>query len=596
MSQECGLWAFDLCKVYPLPDNKVLVRNPRNGKHAVLMPDVYNVLLDCRMFRSLDEHARHLATVNAGLKGQEHSIREVLDQVRKDGLLLSAEIYPHLISPNPAAKAPGDPAVAAVVTWERPEALSRCLESTLHNCDLERIERFYVIDDSRSPDAQQKNRNSTEDFAARAPMPVSYIGPDEQQQFMQRIIRQLPAHEEAIRFLIDRERWAPYWTSGLGRTLALMLSVGKRLLVLDDDILCEVFEPHVQSGAICFSNAGREAAFYQADDEWQALRADSHTDPISRHLSLLGLGLADSLGALGVGGLQEDDLAGAPIEFLEKLRTDSPVLITECGSLSDPGTAKSNWLTGLEGESLERLLASDESVENALTIRNCWNGRSRTHFGPTANMSPMTGLDNRHMLPPYIPIMRGEDRLFGSMVTFLFPGSVTVDNAWAIPHLPIPARRWTDENRAFRIHEPFPNFILSMISDHSDTSNSRDPMRRQARLARMWEDLADMNHEQLRDHYLDKRLAARARQLCHLKMLREECEGAPSAWLDYLDQALERLNRKIIDNPVDFRLTGYPKDLEDERLTAWWQAFANQFAHAIRSWPAIRQAARQCMP
>jgi len=596
MSSDTGLWAFDLCKVYPLPENRVMVRNPRNGKHAVLTPDVYQALLDCRVFRTLDGHARHLATHNPQLAGQEQAISEVLDSVRRDGLLLSAGIYPHLIGQNPAPRAQDDKAVAAVITWERPEALARCLDSVAANCGLDCLERFFVIDDSRSEEVQAANRKSTETFAKDAPVPAHYVGAREQRQFMERIVRQVPAQADAVRFLIDRERWAPYWTSGLGRTVALMLSVGRRLLVLDDDILCEVYEPFSEAGTVSFSDQGREAAFYRGNDEWRDLRAPRDTDPFERHLQLLGQRLPDALGTLGVAELGTDHFAAAPLEFLEKLRADSPVLVTECGSLGDPGTSASNWLSGLTGASRERLLSSSETVENALKIRNCWIGRSRAHIGPRSNMSQLTGLDNRYLLPPYIPILRGEDRLFGSMVEFVYPTSVVVDNAWALPHLPIPERRWTAEDRSFDTRQPFPQFILSMVSEHTRASNSTDPMRRLGHLARLWEDLADLDHAHLRDHYLDKRLETMAHDFNHLKATRAASEGAPRAWLDYLDEALDRLNQALIDNPVEATLRGYPDRLENERLTVWWREFFGQFAHAIRSWPAIRQAARKNLP
>ncbi len=596
MSKGHTLWAFDLCKVYPLPDNKVLVRNPRNGRHAVLMPDVYSALLECREFRTLEAHAHRLAESNPGLQGQEQAVRQALEAVRADGLLLSSDIYPHVFGPNPAPGYLTDKPVAAIITWERPEALARCLESVAHNCDLANIERLYVIDDSRSEDVRAGNQESTAAFAAEAPLPVFYVGLEEQRQFMERIIRRVPALEEAVRFLVDRDRWSEYWTSGLARTVALLLSVGKRLLVLDDDILCEVCEPHTGQGSVSFTDTGREAEFYRDNSDWQGYRASEDTDPFVRQMRVLGLGLADALGTLGARALDGDAFDSASIGFLETLRSDSPVLITECGSLGDPGTANNNWLTGLRGDSRERLLASDESVRHALHTRNCWSGRSRAHFGPRSNMSQLTGLDNRHLLPPYIPIMRSEDRLFGSMVEFLHPGAVVLDDAWSLPHLPIPERRWTAENRAYDSSEPFPAFIYSLLADHAGTCSSPDLMRRIDRLARLWEDLADLDDEQMRVHYIDKRLESQTRRFNHLKAARAACAGAPREWLEYLDEAIGRLNSEIIDNPVDTRLRGYPDGLENERLTGWWRDFFGRFAHAIRSWPDIRHAARQCLP
>lgn len=594
MSPANGLFALDPCAAYPLPENRLLVRNPRHGRQAILTPDVYHALLDCREFRSLDAHAAHLAATNPALANQQQHIRQVLEKVRGDGLLVSAEVYGQLLAPSGRQVALTDAPVLAVITWERPEALARCLDSMARHCALEACSRLYVIDDSRSPEVMAKNRASTAALASRAALPVHYMGAGEQADFMSRIIAQAPTLEEPLRFLVDRQRWSTHWTSGLARTVALLLSVGERLLVLDDDILCEVFEPYRQAGGVSFGDAVREAAFFRDNAEWQGFRATTGTDPLARHSRVLGLGLADALSALQLTSLDEGSFAGATVAFLEQLDGEAPVLVTECGSLGDPGTVVTNWLTSLDGESRARLLADEGTVRNALQTRNYWHGRSRPHIAMRSNMSQLTGLDNRRLLPPYIPVMRGEDGLFGCMLEFMHPRRVVLDQAWAVPHLPIPARRWSEVDSAFNTDTTFPTFILGMLIERPPQSDFQDPVRRLGRVAGQFEELSELDHRRVMARFIDQRLESRASRYVHLKKLRAECAGAPQPWLDYLDQAISALNLLLADNPVEAELRGYPSQLSGPRLSDWWQDFWKRFGHSLRAWPALRQAARHC--
>ena len=57
-------------------------------------------------------------------------------------------------------------------------------------------------------------------------------------------------------------------------------------------------------------------------------------------------------------------------------------------------------------------------------------------------LSQMTGVDNRELLPPYFPLFRNEDFLFGENLQFLHPNSLMVDFPWALPHLPLEERQW----------------------------------------------------------------------------------------------------------------------------------------------------------
>jgi hypothetical protein len=591
LNDKPTLYAFDLCDAHNLPGGRLLVRNPRNGKHAVLTPDVYGALLGCRRFSSLEDHARRLVSLNPALAGQEAEVLGVLRSVRDDGLMVSADIYPVTLKPAHPPKYHVDKPVVAVMTWERPEALERCLDSLRAQVDANNVQRFVIIDDSRAEAAQTANRAATEAFAEAVNAPVLYLGAEEQRGFMAAIIRQIPALEAQVRFLIDRERWADHWTSGLARTVSLLISVGQRLVIFDDDVVCDIYEPE-NAGGVGFAENEREARFFADRTDWPEKAGGSKLDPVLRHLRVLGSNLDDALSALGTTGLSAGDFAGADLETLERLAPDSRVLVSECGSLGDAGTANLNWIATLGGESLQRLLADPETVEHALSTRNCWVGQRRHHFLPRATMSQCTGIDNRSLLPPYTPVLRGEDQLFGSMVSFVHPGSVVADQAWAIAHLPMPERDWGRNEGRFDTSQPFENFALAAMSGDRGQSKAREPLKRLGHLARVFDDLAEQDRNELRRDYARSQVEGRATDFRELTQALEDAASGPENWKRFLGEALERLNLELVENPDDQPIRGYPAGLEGDALLEWWQTYWREFGQALRAWPAIRQAAR----
>jgi hypothetical protein len=119
-------------------------------------------------------------------------------------------------------------------------------------------------------------------------------------------------------------------------------------------------------------------------------------------------------------------LHGGNAAFLGQWSADSPVLITQCGTVGDPGTSSTAWIYELDPDSTQRVLASPGGLEGALNNRYYWLGHSRPGFNKLAVISQMTGLDNSALLPPYFPVFRGEDALFGAMVEHIHPQSAVL--------------------------------------------------------------------------------------------------------------------------------------------------------------------------
>lgn len=589
--------AFDLCRAYPVPGGNLLLHNTRNNRRQMVKPELYASLQYCNQFKTLDQHTAAIIEGSPEMQGQQANISKVLQGMVDSGLMLSAKnVCKKLkIKDAPGTKEMKDSApVVAILTWERPEALERLLESIAANCVTAGFHRLYVIDDSRKAENISQNQIVTERFASKTSSPLHYFGRLEQQSLLSQLEKKLPAHENAIRFLIDPARWTGYWSTGLARNLALLLSCGRHLVMLDDDAICEVYDPPYQKPDITFSDNPREAEFYGNEQEWAYLKQAINPDPISRHMQCLGLTFPEALNKLGQNHLKPAGFAGATALELSELQLDSTVLTTECGSLGCPGTSNNTWLPDMARTSLKRMLTSGEKTTHALGSRKVWSGRNQPHFAPRSNMSQITGFDNRKMLPPYLPIKRGQDRLFGNMLDFIHPLSVTLDYPWAVPHSPSPERQWQDRDLNFRPGDSFPRFFVDKIIESKSSCQAKLPGDRLSFLAAWFDDLSATDADSLISLYRDNRLRHNSERVHHLTALVAESETTPVNWQNYLRNGISQLSGDLeFTSREDFETRGWPADMETDELISFWKDVWGGFATALNVWPQIRSAAAE---
>ncbi|MEP5321249.1 hypothetical protein, partial [Marinobacter alexandrii] len=451
---DTELYAFTGCELIDQDDGTTLIINHNDGASGVqlrVQSTVATALTYCGTFETLEQHANMLASTLPPLQGQADNVLAVLNSVKDGGVMLSAQDIVARLTTLPEEQTALAPTRVFIITCDRPAAVERLLESTLRAGNLQSHDALFLIDDSRDAQNAERNRELVAQFSRSSAKSMLYVGADAQQAILNEIIESAPDTEASIRFLIDRQRWAKQPSYGLARNLCLLLSVGYRAIVMDDDALCEGVRSPLQRPGLAFGSGNtREANFYASEQEMLTSQVERVTDPLGEQARHLGRALPDALQKLQHNPITQTALQGANAAFLASLTSDSPVLITQCGTLGDPGTADSHWVVNLDLASQDRLLDSAGGLSAALENRHSWLGYAQPTVCKTAIMSQLTGLDNSELLPPYFPAFRGEDALFSMMVAYLHPDSAVVNADWAILHLPL-------ENRGDRgMKAPFP--------------------------------------------------------------------------------------------------------------------------------------------
>lgn len=203
----------------------------------------------------------------------------------------------------------------------------------------------------------------------------------------------------------------------------------------------------------------------------------------------------------------------------------------------------------------------------------------------------MTGLDNRALLPPYFPLFRNEDLLFGMALQFLHPDSLMLDFPWALPHIPMKERRWDTSDLDRAASFSFQTFSWYHISRASSNHLSADTEMRLQALGRYFLDLAETDNRTLLDLFDDLTLDMRTKQIGKYHQTLVDTGGKPDYWAQDIRTLLAANEKGLMETrgPV---FTDFPQPMgaEQERLDYarnLWRSFGN----GISGWGKIREAA-----
>ena len=587
--QPSGLYAFAECELIDMQNGGMLLIDKYGDGQLLVAPPVAQAMHSCKVFRTMEEHVDVLTSTIPQLAGQQDDVRGVLKMMGDAGLLVSAESVCERL--NAAVSVPLDlpPTRIFVITCDRPKAVERLFESMLHAGNLTRHEELFLIDDSRDSGNAMQNRELAEKFNFTSPRNMHYVGATEQKLLMDKLVADLPQHEQGIRFLIDRARWTDQSSHGLSRNLCLLLSVDRRAIILDDDVICAAVEsPHKTSG-LQFGDRKREVDFYASQEDILQRTTRADFDPLSGHANCLGLNIGQAMAKISGEPITPAMLHGASSAYLSQWTAESPVLVTETGSIGDSGTLDTNWIFTLDENSAKRLSQHPGGLEGAFSSRCYWMGQPRPSFSKISVISQVTGLDNSQLLPPYFPVFRGEDYLFGAMTEYLHPQGAVLEYDWCVPHFPLEQRKGTP-NPAPLDGKGDIN-PSKYITDRTRYVRGVSAETRLENLASMAAELGEMTDRGLLTLYRSEVAREQGERLSSLGAYINNGSIRPPAWQDWLQQSVDNigLSMQAVAQIADVKYL--PEDHTEQATLGEFRIQAGGYANALAAWTSIRPVA-----
>jgi len=457
------------------------------------------------------------------------------------------------------------------VTRNRLPSLLACLESYLANCRRHgRSPEFVVTDDAPTAEAQDQTRAALQGLEKHAGARIRYAGCREKNRFAELLARESAVPLEIIDFALFGDNRCALST-GANRNSLLLDTIDSLVLSVDDDTRCRTAAPDDADQTLAFFSGYDPTEFWFFADRARALESVSFSDGdvLRCHESLLGDAVAD-----------EGEPAG------------SRVTITLHGLLGDSGMSSPRYYLGLTGPSRERLVESPAAYQSAFRSREVRRSvrRPTISTGPFA-MTTFFGFDNRVLLPPFFPVERNSDGIFGIILQKCMKGSHIAFLPSVLLHEPAaermfePDQIWTDAG-SVRMADVVMACVFASGAGGEHLIDS-------TRLVQLGTHLRSVGSLKLVDFEAYVRRQQQYRTMAFITALQSHLQTygtLPRFWADDVKRMIEVLSTATIATdyvvPIDLRRG---REIEEARRLS--QELVAKFGELLEAWPAIVAAA-----
>jgi hypothetical protein len=207
-------------------------------------------------------------------------------------------------------------------------------------------------------------------------------------------------------------------------------------------------------------------------------------------------------------------------------------------------------------------------------------------------MTHFIGCDNRNLLPPFLPVKRGEDVLFGLTMWKCFENSVFGHLPWALLHAPVEPRKfWPGELFRSASGSDMAKLLIDCLQSFDGGANQRDGSEQLRALGQHLMTLGSLNLPEFAEF---TRLQAKHTNSVFIALMEEYLQkyGESAAfWAadvkKYRDLVCQALMRPDYWIPLDL-VSG--RGLEETQALA--QRLVYKFGQLLYWWPDMVEAAR----
>lgn len=557
---------------------------PVTGRSALVDPDDLALLSACRTFAPLAVHAQRGAAALGLSHDPDGRVLRRLGELAAAGLLISDRQAEELLGVA-GYQRPVPVGVVGIPTRGRPDMLARCAADLARSArDAYRAVELVVADGSTDPDQQAANRRVLSRLRADFPGPVLYAGPAEREHYV-RALGDAGADPAAARFALLPDP-AYRFAAGANRNLLALHAAGRGLLQLDDDTLSRAAPVPTPVAGVALTSHTDPTEFWFPPEPPDPAAGEASADLAGLHEALLGRGP----GAGGFGGPL--DLDGADPTFFLRLRpAGGRVRVTTAGVVGDSGMGSPLYYLLFGAPSRDRLLASEAGYRAAVGGGPVLRAVTRpTVTTGSVCMGLNLGLDLRDPLPPFPPVLRNEDGVFGAVVGSCFHAALMGHLPAAVWHLP-PTPRGRPGNIDWGVDGVRSEYLLiALVRACAPPAPTADE-RRNLRI--LGEGLAGLGalpkpefRAVLRDLAWDWAAATAARLTAAL----ERYEGEPEWWAADVARLADRARDAAVAEHAGVPIDLLREDGPDEAVGKLQRVVAG-YGHLLTHWHGLVAAA-----
>jgi hypothetical protein len=442
LDEAATLYRTVYLNVLPAGDD-VLLQDPERAAPTVLPAFELDLLAQCTHFAAVEEHAAAAAS-RTGLPadGVTQRLYDLVDR----GLLISKQDV--IARARAAAEVEADTVPTldrvAVITSGRPASLATCLWSYREQYGAE-IE-LVVFDDSPDPAVQDENRRIAAEAGAGGE--ILYAGEAEKRRLVTELSARSGVEPDVVRAAMTEFDGCTFHC-GANRNAVLLDAAGGAVLMVDDDTSARAAFPADGSDVMRLSSRYDpwSLRFFARIEDARDAADWQDVDLLAWHRRFLGRSPAGcafhsgkrevplAVDADGV-ALDMNEADGALIAAFSSGR--GRVVATTAGVVGDSGMGMPLSFLSLRGRARERLL---EDYQTNRATRAVHRGANMATVSNTQLfMGAHVAFDVRATIPPFPPVLRNSDGVFGAVLRTCAPESYIAFLPWLVEHAPPDAR------------------------------------------------------------------------------------------------------------------------------------------------------------
>ena len=584
------LYASEDGVVASLSNNECIFQVRRSGETHVMTFQVLQALDQSREFRTLDEHiARILATI-PGLASQREGVARVLDGLVSRGLLVGDRDFLKRVESAPLRE-PAALRGVFIRACDRPRQLAQLLATlTEYERRFHANRHYVVLDDSGTREAVDGHRDLVREFARATGCKLTYIGAAERAKLVERMAKAVPQAAPILPVLLGGGTRSDRFGGGRAWNLALLLSAGARLVLLDDDHRLPLRRlEDARTGLDPNPSAPTTTRFHRNIENALGAGDEVDVDPFELHLGVAGFALGQ-LASTPDYAIDRASLRGLPLSRLDHLLGDAPILASQHGAYGSSRTESGIWMYQLSPHERAEFTRDRDAYLRNIEAGSIWYGRTQAHAARIASFTPFA-LDNSVMLPCTNPLGRGEDALFSRVMDLCHPHALTLELPVAIGHVQEAQRKRSA--RTMAAHTPrFNYFVGDFVQRQLPEFHAAEPAQRLGLLAAHLRDIgaadASGRLRQLREYLA----YSRADLIERLQHQFDGAQDAPIWWQADVRSIIEANGRALISKAAP-RLGDWPEAIDEAGCANLVRDESLALASAFDAWPALWNWARE---
>ncbi len=420
---------------------------------------------------------------------------------------------------------------------------------------------------------------------------VFYFGNKEKNNFIEKLSKDLNKYgveKKILDFLILNP--LKHNTCGANRNSLLLVTAGNKILSVDDDILFETFSSQKQNNNLEFSSEREPLDIEYFTDRNELLKKilPCDTDVFLQHENILGKSINEIILKFKDTELFLDKANNGFIYSIIKNDRKIPVTMPGIAGSSGKGSPKSVlWINGLEREKImkSKIVYKTYICRNEVFRLPDNLKISNGSFLMGYNM----GIDNREMIPPFLPIGRGSDTIFASLLKMT--NSYICYLPFSLYHDPL-KRRLFNYKDIFNFSLHISDLILLIIESIKISTHYSDVPFKLIMIGNYFKDISKLNKIDFFELIQNELIKHKCSFIKFLESLLIKYDSKPEFWAEDIFKIIKIIEKNFKNKDMYFPVELNNNDSIENKEKELKKTF-NLFGELLISWPLIYLKAKE---